>query len=462
MKQLILPIVSFLFCTSLCAQKQLTNNGNMMMHPGAKMTVFGNFIDNGTLVDSGAVLTLGGSTAQEIGGSSTSTFKNLTLLNSAGSYLSSNKRITGELKITSGTFSTTGYDFTLVSDANGTARIAPILGNFSGNITMQRYLTGPNSWRFMASPVSGVALADWQDNFITSGFPGSDYPNFPFTSIYTYDETTLGIADNGYVPPVSVSDPIVPGKGYWCYIGPTPITVDVTGPPATFNQTFQVSYTPSGGPSEDGYVMIGNPYPSPIDWSSPNWSKTKINNAIYIWNPELQQYASWVAGVSVNGGSNLIASSQSFWIQANGSNPALSCNENVKVSSDVPFLRPSATSTFNDLKLSIYGNGYSDETLIRFGSSTTNGYDTDSDARKLFSSNDQVPGIASQDSTLTDMSVNSLPEINSLVHIPVKTLVHVAGNYTLQVDSSSLLAGYCLVLEDLATGAKMNLSNTAS
>lgn len=450
---------TFLFVASLLsAQKQITNFGNLMVHSTASVTVFGDFIDNGTVVDSGAVITLGGTSAQQLGGTSTTTFKNLTLRNSAGSYLSSNKKITGELNISSGTFSTTGYDFTLVSDANGTARIAPIQGNFSGNITMQRYLAGPTSWRFLASPVSSVTLADWKDDFFTTGFPNSDLPGYWFTSIYTYDESVSGIADNGYVAPADISDPIVPGKGYWAYVGPAPVTVDVTGPPATFTQTFQVSYTSSGGFAEDGYVMIGNPYPCPIDWSSPNWSKTNINNAIYIWNPQLQQYASWVSGVAVNGGSNLIASSQSFWVQANGFNPALSCNENVKVSNNTPFMRPAAPAVFDALKLSISGNGYQDETLLRFGNSATNAYDNDADARKLFSTNDQVPGISTQDSTLTDMSVNSLPPVSSMLHIPVKTLVGVAGNYTIQVDSSTLLSEHCIILEDLYTGFKTNLS----
>ena len=174
MKKLSFNSLLFLFVSILNAKQQFNNFGNLMVHNNASLTVFGNFIDNGTITDSAAVITLGGSNAQEIGGTSVTTFKNLTLNNSAGSYLSSNKKITGELNISSGTFSTTGYDFRLVSNANGTARIAPILGNFSGNITMERYLSGPTSWRFLASPVSGATLADWQDDFFTSGFPNSD------------------------------------------------------------------------------------------------------------------------------------------------------------------------------------------------------------------------------------------------------------------------------------------------
>jgi len=462
MKKVKIIIALVLFVGYFKAQHQFTNYGNLNIHPGTSVTVVGNFINNGLLVDSGSVISFAGSGPQEIGGTSASTFKNVVLNNTAGSFLSANVNISKELNIVAGTFSSTGYDLKLLSDQNGTARIAPILGDFNGNITMQRYLPpGSTGWRFLAAPVTGATLNDWQDNFITSGYSGSTYPAFTFTSIYTYDETVTGISDNGYNGATNATNSIVPGVGYWCYVGPVPLTVDLTGPPVKFNQTFSVSYTPSGGPSEDGYVMIGNPYPSAIDWSSGAWTKNNINNAIYIWNPALEQYGSWVSGTSTNGGSNFIASSQSFWIQTNGTGPSLSCTENIKVSSDPVFLKPSSTPFFDQLRLTIKGNSYKDETLLRFGNGASNGYDTGEDARKLFSSSPQVPGISTQDSTQKDMSINSLPPVNSSIHVPVKTIVGITGNYTISVDSSSsaLPSGYCIVLEDLVTGIQTTLNN---
>src|SRR6185312_15093816 len=140
MKKIITYSTLLFLSLSVRAQKQFTNAGNFTIHSGVAVSFYGDLVNNGTLVDSGLVITLAGSSAQKIGGSSVTAFKNLTLNNSAGSYLSANEKISGALTITAGTFSTTGYDFTLISDANGTARIAPILGNFAGNITMQRYL----------------------------------------------------------------------------------------------------------------------------------------------------------------------------------------------------------------------------------------------------------------------------------------------------------------------------------
>jgi hypothetical protein len=325
---------------------------------------------------------------------------------------------------------------------------------------MQRYIgAGPNDWRFLASPVSGATINDWQDNFITSGFPGASYPSYPFVSVYTYDETAPGNSINGYNAPASANDPLTPGKGFWCYMGPFPITVDVTGPPVKFNQTFSVSYTPSGGVTEDGYVMLGNPYPCPINWNSTGWTKNNINDAIYIWNPALQQYASWVSGVGTNGGSAYIASSQAFWVQTNATNPTLSCTENVKVSNNAPFIGREAATSFDALKLIVSGNGYSDEAILRFGNGASKAFDASLDARKIYSSGAGVPGIASLDSTGAEMSVSSFPVINGGVNIPVKTIVSQSGAYSISIDNAMKMPeGYCIILEDLATNTKMSMN----
>lgn len=458
-------LLSILFLgTKTKAQDQFTNCGNFMVHNGVAVTFYGNLINNKTFVDSGTGITLAGTSAQQIGGTAFCIFKNLTLNNASGSYLGVGEYLTNVLTITSGTFTTTGYNFTLLSTASGTASIAPILGNFAGNITMQRYLPkAATSWRFLASPVTDATIGSWQKYFATSGFPGSTAPNYPFISVYTYNETMPGSSQNGYVAATDSSNPLTPGVGFWCYLGPVPLTFAVTGPPVTFNHTFSVTYTQSAGSTNDGWNMVGNPYPSAIDWNSSAWTKTNINNAVYIWSDSLQQYASWVSGASVNGGSSIIASSQSFWVQANAASPSLISTENVKVAANPKFLKPFGTQNFDVLKFALSGNGFTDEALLRFGNGATNGYDVSLDARKIYSSNTQAPGIASQDSTTSDMSINSMPALTSSVYIPIKTLVGVSGTYTITLDSSSVLpVGFCFVLEDKVTGIKTNMNNMSS
>ena len=64
---------------------------------------------------------------------------------------------------------------------------------------MERYIDeGETFWRYFASAVENPTIEQYLDDFTTAGFPGSPFPDFPFTSIYSYDET-LG-PGAGYVP----------------------------------------------------------------------------------------------------------------------------------------------------------------------------------------------------------------------------------------------------------------------
>ncbi len=487
-------IILFTFSSLLFCGQGLVNNGNtIVLGSGSYLVVSGagianstqgsdgsfdnsgtislqgNWVNNspnGAFINSGTsgTVILNGSSQQSIGGTAGTGFKNLTLTNSAGALLTSSATLKGTLNVSNGIFNTNGNNFTLLSDALNTARIAPITGDISGNITMQRYMTtSVAGWRVVAAPVTGATLGSWEDNFVMTGFTGATYPMTPFVSVYTYTESAAGNYSIGYLPATNISNPITPGVGYWCYMSAGPVTVDVTGPPVKFNQTFTVSYTPSTGPTDDGYCMLGNPYPSSIDWSSPSWTKTNINNAIYIWNSQLQQYSSWVAGVGTNGGSNIIASSQAFWVQANAASPVLQCNENVKSETDQSFIRPANGVQSHYMNLKLFGNGYSDETYIRFDAGATSQFDPALDARKFPSDNDQVPSLSSIDSSLADMSINSFPLPVSNLSIPLRTTVGASGTYTITGDSLLHMPfGSCLVLEDLVTGIMTDLRTTTS
>ena len=295
-------------------------------------------------------------------------FHHLTLNNLSGASIIAPQNLYGTLTLSQGTFTTTGQDFKLVSDSNGTARIAtiPTGADIVGNIIMERYLApGPTSWRFLSSPTVGRTLADWSDDFIMAGFPGSQYPSFPFISILNYDETILGDKDSGFTAPTDITNPINTGQGFWAYIGPVPLTIDLKGPAIKGTQSLPVTYTPSAaGSDHDGWCIVGNPYPSTIDWeASSGWTKTNISNAIHIWNNANQQYAVYQAGAGVNGGTRYIPSSQAFWVQTTGSSPVLTLAESVKADTDEVF-KSNNTIPPDALKLSISGNNYSDETIV--------------------------------------------------------------------------------------------------
>lgn len=454
--------------------------GSLNIETGASVDLNGfnlslekNFINSGTLIpNSGALSFIGVADAQQIIANSPIDAFDLTINNANGVTVNNGAiNLRGTLTLTSGLF-TTNDSITLISDATGTARIGTITGgSISGDIIMQRYIdAGATDWRFLTSPVSGATLADWNDDFVTSGFPGSDWPNWPsasnpWPSIYFYDETKPGVQDSGFVAATNITNSIGVGQGVWVWSGDTitgtqPFTIDVKGPANTGTINIPLSYTNSGSPLDDGWNMAGNPYPSTLDWDSPNITKTNINNAIYIWNPDQQQFASYVGGTGfgTNGGSQYIASSQAFWVQANATGAAIQVTETAKSAVDANFLKQ--VNPGNPLVFTIQNNVSTDEMIINFENNATNGFDANYDAAKMYSASSNVPSISSIISNV-EYAINQLPAQE--ISIPVKVTTGSSGLHTLNVSGVNAFNNYaCVTLEDLFTGQIYDLTNTSS
>jgi len=334
----------------------------------------------------------------------------------------------------------------------------------SGNITMQRYVNaGSTNWRFLTSAVSGATLASFNDDFETSGYPGSTFPNWPtvanpWPSIYSYDETQAGAQDVGFTAATNASNSMNIGQGFWVWSGDTitgtqPFTIDITGAPNVGTINIPLSFTNSGN-ADDGWNMAGNPYPSTLDWDSPNITKTNINNAIYIWNPDNEQFASYVSGIGTNGGSRNIASSQGFWVQATGSGASIQVTENSKTTTNGTFLKQASSIAPLRIKTqNAYGN---DELVINFEANATANFDGVYDAEKIASSNIYLPKTSSILNGL-NYSINQInpQEIN----IPIKILTGITGTHIIRIENAyDFNPSSCLVLEDIFTGNSYNLS----
>lgn len=88
----------------------------------------------------------------------------------------------------------------------------------------------------------------------------------------------------------------------------------------------------------------------------------------------------------------------------------------------------------NALRVKISGNGYSDETVIRFINGATPNFDGAYDAWKLFSTNPNVPSIFSKTSENENLAINSLPNYNKDTSIQIHTIVPVTGIYSIEVE----------------------------
>ncbi len=330
----------------------------------------------------------------------------------------------------------------------------------NGDITMQRYIDeGETFWRYFASAVEDPTIAQYMDDFTTAGFPGSPFPDFPFNSIYSYDETMA--PGEGYVACSGADEVIEVGQGYQVWSGDT-ITgteafhVDLTGPPNQGDILMPVTYTGTGTPSEDGWCLVGNPYPSTIDWNSPNWIKTNMADATYIQNPDTQNYATYIAGAGTNGGSRFIASQQSFWVHAIAPSPELTATEGVKSAVDATFFR--AGEIYNQgMTVQLIGGAFIDETVVRHIEGATDLLDPQLDAVKLFGGWGVNPQISIVNSEDKDLTVHSFDKGFSEWEIPLRTIVFENGIYELNFLNVFELDVPCLKLEDTYTGAMYSI-----
>ena len=412
---------------------------------------------DGTFNAQTSTIMMNGTNAQSIRGTGISNVYNLTVNNASGVSIplgSGGVRARNIVSVLSGTLNTNG-GLILISDVASTGMISSLTsGSVIGNVTTQRFFNAQVAgWVNLSCAAQGRTVQDWNDNIITTGFVGSDYPPpYSFNNVHHYNETSAGPINTGYIGATNVTNPLTQSRGYMVYMNAGIMNLDVTGSIYSGDQTMPVTYTNTGSVAADGWNLLGNPYPCAIDWNSASWTKTNISNAVYVWNAKLGQYASYVGGVSTNGGSATIPSSQSFFVTANGSNPSLILRENCKTTTQGVF--KSLDSDDAVFTLHIANETFSDETSFARNNQGTLHFESEIDAYKMRSPLTEVPYMASISEDGDDLSINSFANFNQEAIIPLRIEVGTTGDYTISHSGfASFANGACIVLEDLLTGA---------
>lgn len=442
------------------------------------LTVHGtNITVHGTLAGNTGTLAVDGSELAVMQGDAVPNLFNLTVNNTAGLTVNNNIQVRNTLQLNAGVFTAVG-EVKLRSTATRTARLGVVAAGASyvGNLVMERFIPGgATNWRLFGSPVQNATVADWNDDFYTAGFPGSNYPNFYsggvlWPSVRWYDETVSGGVNSGLVGVTGTSHGLQPGRGFAVWSGDAlggtnAFTVDVAGPPTIAQSPLQLpmSWTNTGNAAADGWNLVSNPLPSPINFTTISRG-ADVENAYWIFNPATGNNASWVNGLSTLGATGIIQSSQGFWMKATGPAVSTTVSEATKSANGsggvfggqeqlmIPMVRLALSSTLN---------GYRDETLVAFHEGTPAA--DPSDARKYVFAHPQAPQISVRSSDGAQLAISAHGEITAPVEIPVLVDVAVTGTYTITASDMLHLNGIsCLLLEDLVTGTVTPLVEGAS
>lgn len=212
----------------------------------------------------------------------------------------------------------TGDNFTLLSTAQGTALISGLgTGTIQGNITMQRYIPDAFGYRYICSPFTAATVNELADEAdLQASFP----------TLYRYEENRDTAWWFDYTATAGLLKPMA---GYALNLGTTATaaTIDMTGEVST--GPMSVTLGNHNRSITQGFNLVGNPYPSPIDWDAENgWTRTNVDNAVYYFNPGTSNqyvgsYSTYISGVSSDGiADNIIPAMQGFFVHVtDGSYP---------------------------------------------------------------------------------------------------------------------------------------------
>ncbi len=298
---------------------------------------------------------------------------------------------------------------TIKSDATGTARIGTSAGTITGNVTVERYLPATRrAYRFLAAPVTttGGVYASWQESGTNAAGLGIQVTGFASatpgvdatsgldktltgnSSMFSYNGTTwLPVTDTKLTQ-------LTPGAGFRVLVrgdrttdlyasstpNPTATTIKATG------TVGQGTITLNG--LLDGFNLIGNPYPSSIDWIASGWqiarTASNVNNAIYIYNPAevaatTMTYPAYVNGVGTNGGNNIIRSGQAFFVHAAAAGASISFSEAYKSTEVTGGFFRSATPEMMRITY-MQNNEHLDDIVIRYNDDVQADFDPRFDA----------------------------------------------------------------------------------
>lgn len=421
-------------------------------------------VNNGNYTKGAETITFSGNTAKTISGTSNTDIHYLLVTSTGGittlleQLTVSNLTISLGSKFTinpaknvmvSGVFtnnaSTAG--FLLKSDATGTAALIHNTDNVPA--TVQRYISGVSEdWHFLSSPVSNQSISG-------TWLPSGTYGNGTGYDLYLWDEpntcwvyyldVTSALNWNMFHPGANFEV----GRGYLYSVQALNPTKEFTGylNNGLLDQRLTISSSDGG---LKGFNLIGNPYPSSIDWQAPTgWSRSNLVESgggydMWIWNPSASNYgvSNSFTGISTNDVTQYIAPMQGFFVQAISSGHLYMDNNLRTFSGASDWLKssPQITSSISVSVTSEAGYG-SDEAIIDFGyPKNQNG------ASKLFSRVPTAPSLymASGDDNL---SVRYLSNTEDNPAVPLSFKTGVNGRFILNCsfDQSSFET---VILED--------------
>jgi len=287
---------------------------------------------------------------------------------------------------------------TVKSGSSGTGSV--IVGSISGTgtETVERYITGASlAWHLISSPVDAQEISgDFTPGGSTYDFylynePTNEWINRKNTSVTQTDDPPYFDVINGDLL-------FTPGRGYLAAYNESNPTKSFSG--AINQDAISQSVTFSGTTGYKGANLLGNPYPSSLDWKAPTgWTRGMLRNdaetgtgySMYIWNETANNYGTFISNGGDASGTNsvtrYIPPMQGFFVMA-ASAGSFQMTEDVCVHESVSSWLKNGSVNPDIIKLKVSNPEFgSDEVVLEDNEINTGG------AQKWFSFVETAPSL---------------------------------------------------------------------
>lgn len=314
----------------------------------------------------------------------------------------------------------------LNSDVNNTASLISYNSNISVHI--RNYMIS-GQWHFVSPPVSAATVNDFY------------FPSSTTSWLKRWDEV---LDDWVYISDVNASLSIGQGYATWFANEKSDKTIDYAGNLNTGDKTISLDY--SG--TDRGFNLIGNPFPSPVDWDIGSWIKDQTTGIAYIWDN-----GNYISRNSISEGSltdGIIPLGQGFFVQATSSSASITIPQDARIHHSQTFYKNTSQQKSlrksSYLEISVFSENKKDYTWVSFNELATNNWDNGIDAIRLSGEEDQPQLYTKYENE--KLAIQSFEPLSGTFTVPLYFEAPWEGSFSLNFKYLESFADSNIWLED--------------
>lgn len=418
---------------------KVSNNGtiNLSSSVGGDLKVKGDFSNNGTFNSSSRAVFFIGSAKQTV----SSTTIPLTI-----DYVINDNNSSDGLHISSPLTSINITNNGNLTIASGVTILTSGTVSGSGTTNVEQALSSGRNWWYLSSPVSAAS----------SSIFGSDQVGKHVEDYVTYPKD--GVSVPYYTAPFSTPETLAAGRGYVIKRAvTTPATYTFTGGSLNTGDISPLVTRTGTTAAKRGFNLVGNPYPSYLDWNLVFDAATATNMRNAIWfrtmGTSAMTFQTYSDGEGVpDNASSIIAPMQAFWVKVDKDNTAASLTfKNTHRSHFVTGANPLKVKALDArprLRL-VVSNGTTTDELLVVGKSYASDVLDSYDIEKFSNDNVAIPEIYSVVSN-QELVINSMNELTEGKTVTLGFRPGQAGTFTIETTQLENIDAKVVLVDKVA------------